>query len=158
MKLKHVVALCLIPTVGLAQEYGTVKSSSPNYRTYKVPSQTCQEIIVSEPSTDYGINAGTFIGGVAGGLLGNQVGRGNGNVAATAIGAVVGAIAGGNMGRNTQHDYEGKTRTHCTTTYEQRQEVRDFNVTVDYKGVAIPVTMTYPPTIGDRVPVQIVVQ
>lgn len=153
MKFKKIVAtICLIPAVSMAQEYGTVKSSTPNYRSYAVPIQTCQQVSQPARSGPGGINTGTVIGGVAGGLLGNQIGQGDGNVAAAAIGAVVGAIAGQSIaGRDD-------TVSQCTTRYDQRRDISDFHVIVEYKGVLVPVRMNYPPNIGDKVPVQIVVQ
>ena len=150
MKFKKLIAvICMVPAVSIAQEYGTVKSSTPNYRTYSVPIQTCQQ--VSQPPST-GFNSGTVIGGVAGGIIGNQVGKGDGNVVATAIGAAVGAVVGQSMGN------ESESRSQSNTRYEQRRDISDFNVIVDYKGVLLPVRMNYPPTVGDRVPVQIIVQ
>lgn len=149
---KLVAAICLIPAVSMAQEYGTVKSYTPNYRTYSVPLQTCQQVSQPARSGPGGVNTGTVIGGVAGGLLGNQIGGGNGNVAATAIGAVVGALTGQSIADRDD------VVNQCSTRYEQRRDISDFNVTVDYKGALVPVRMNYPPTIGSQVPIQIMVQ
>lgn len=150
MRLKKLIAaICMFPAVTFAQEYGTVKSSTPNYRSYAVPIETCQR--VGQPQGD-GFNTGTVIGGVAGGILGNQVGKGDGNVAATAIGAVVGAVVGQSMGN------QSRDQVQCNTRYEQRRDISDFAVIVEYKGVLVPVRMNYPPTVGSQVPVQIVVQ
>jgi uncharacterized protein YcfJ len=153
MKFKKIVAvICMVPAVSMAQEYGTVKSSTPNYRTYSVPFQTCQQVSQPVRTGPGGINTGTVIGGVAGGIIGNQIGQGDGNVAATAIGAVVGALAGQSIAGKDD------VVNQCTTRYEQRRDISDFNVTVEYKGSYIPVRMNYPPNVGDKVPVQIVVQ
>lgn len=150
---KKLIALLLIPTAALATEYGTVRSSTPNYRTISVPVQTCQQVTQPQ-SNSTGINKGTVIGGVAGGIIGNQVGNGNGNTIATAVGAAVGAIVGQNIGNRDEYE----TRNYCSTTYEQRQDISSFSVTVDYKGVSVPALLNYSPVVGSQIPVRITVQ
>ena len=147
---KVLFGLLFISSAAFATEYGTVKRVSPLYNMVTTPVERCHQVTeYVPPSND--INYGTVLGGVAGGILGNQVGGGAGNTIATAIGTGVGAIVGHRMVQRDGY----QTRTVCSTSYHNRNEVNGYNVIVDYKGKLISGFLNYNPIVGSRIPVNV---
>lgn len=147
---KLLFSLLFVSSAAFATEYGTVKRVSPLHNMVTTPVERCQQVTeYVPPSND--INAGTVLGGVAGGIIGHQVGKGGGNAIATAIGTGVGAIVGHRMGQRDGY----QTRTVCSTSYQNRNEINGYNVVVDYKGNLISGFLNYNPMVGSRIPVNV---
>jgi len=143
-------SLLFISSIASATEYGIVKRVSPLHNMVATPVERCQQVTeYVPPSND--INYGTVLGGVAGGILGNQVGGGTGKTISTAIGTGVGAIVGHRIGQRDGY----QTKTVCSTSYQNRNEVNGYNVIVDYNGNLISGFLNYNPMVGSRIPVNV---
>jgi uncharacterized protein YcfJ len=152
-----------------------VVSSQPIYERVSVPRQECvNETVTTDrrvvspgyqdaqyqpaPSGERTVGAGTILGAVIGGVVGHQFGnssrgRDHGTVAGVIGGGILGNVIENNQPTYTQPaaparvDYVPETRNvqRCQTVYDNRDEVRGYNVTYRYQGRDYSTRMNYEP-------------
>ncbi|TAG49741.1 MAG: glycine zipper 2TM domain-containing protein [Betaproteobacteria bacterium] len=112
-----------------------------------------------QPSGERTVGAGTVLGAIIGGVVGHQFGNSSrGRDHGTAAGVVLGGIVGNSIENSapsgaqfaaapSRVDYIPETRNvqRCQTVYDNREEVRGYNVTYRYQGRDYSARMAYDP-------------
>lgn len=150
--MKQILLVCgasLLSATALAQELGTVISSTPVMQQVLVPRLVCQDqqvAVTPQPS-----GAGAVIGAIAGGVIGSAFGGGSGQAAATAFGALGGAV----LGNQAEARQPGQVQTvqNCSTQNFYQNQAAYYDVEYEYAGRRYRVQMPHDP--GRTVPVQV---
>jgi uncharacterized protein YcfJ len=126
----------------------------------RVPSPGYQDVQYAQPvpSGERTVGAGTVLGAVIGGVVGHQFGnssrgRDHGTVAGVIGGGILGNVIENNQPTYAQPvgparvDYVPETRNvqRCQTVYDNRDEVRGYDVTYRYQGRDYRTRMNYDP-------------
>lgn len=150
--MKQILLVCgasLLSATVLAQELGTVMSSTPVMQQVLVPRLVCQNqqiAVTPQPS-----GAGAVIGAIAGGVLGSAFGGGSGQAAATAFGALGGAVLGNQV--EARQPNQVQTVQNCSTQNFYQNQAAYYDVEYEYAGRRYRVQMPHDP--GPTVPVQV---
>ena len=178
---KTVLALALVPALGLSAGAARAESFTANARvvsvhpvTERIPvsREECwndrqrgyEERRVVRSDTGAAIGAGTVLGAVVGGVIGHQFGNSSGGRdRATAAGAVVGGLVGNQVDRgNAGAPRESvevervpveRTVERCRTVNEVREATLGFDVRYEYEGRQFSTRMPFDP--GQRLMVRI---
>ena len=132
--------------VSMAQDVGTVVSSTPVMQQVGVPRQVCttEEVAIQQPKS----GAGAVIGAIAGGVLGSNMG---GQGAGTVIGAIGGAVVGDRLESDPPAQVQNLQRCGVQTLYENRAVA--YNVVYEFAGKQYAVQLPYDP--GPNIELQI---
>ena len=158
--------LALVATSAAAQtKYATITNVQPNYQTVymNVPQQQCQNIQVPVYGTVKNGQASTgdtILGAVIGGAIGNQFGNGSGRDAATVLGAIIGADVANKKPRHSQQiiGYREEQTCNNVTYYETQQELKNYTIRYEWRGMQGK-TVTYNNyRVGDRIPVEVTIR
>jgi|TARA_B110000977_G_scaffold85042_1_gene113563 uncharacterized protein YcfJ len=156
------VAVLGFATAAHAAEYATITFVKPNYRTISTPStqQVCKTVDVPiYGRTGQASTGDTLFGAIIGGAIGNQVGNGNGKDVATVLGAIIGAdVANKNSGQQQIIGYQQEHRCNNVTTYRSQEELKNYTINYEWRGVQGS-TVTYNNyRVGDRLPIEVTIR
>ena len=104
----------------------------------QIARQVCEPVVVTAASG--GSPGAAVAGGLVGALVGSRFGGGNGRAATTIAGAIGGAMLGKAIGSGAGPD----TESQCSTVFDQGPPA-GYQVTYDYKGKLLMVTLRQPP-------------
>lgn len=140
---KSWLALCGLAACGsvaLADELGTVISSTPVVQQVAIPRQVCstEPMLVQAPKT----GAGAVMGAIAGGVVGNAVGQGGGRAVATLLGVIGGAALGDQI-EGAPSQVQNVQQCTTQTFYENRPT--SWTVVYEYAGKQYTVQMPNDP-------------
>ena len=125
-----------------ADEYATITNVNPNYQNIQVPRYR------------------TIVGAIIGGAIGNQFGGGKGNDAATVLGAIIGADVANKKPRHSQQiiGYREEQTCNNVTYYETQQELKNYTIRYEWRGMQGK-TVTYNNyRVGDRIPIEVTIR
>ncbi len=145
------------------RDYAVIRSVQPRYEQISQPRQECHSEWVTESvqqnnAPQYG---GAILGGAAGGALGTQVGKGRGRTVAIVAGTLLGAMVGNQVSNSagTPAQMVDREVQRCRQVSDYRQQVRDYQVTYEYRSQIYSATMQrYPGEPGARLPVRVLVE
>ena len=148
-----------------AQEYATITNVNPNYQNVSVPKyrtdcRVNQVPIYGNVQGGQASTGDTILGAVIGGALGNQVGGGSGKDAATILGAIIGADVANKKPRTSQQiiGYREEQTCNNVTYYETQQELKNYSIRYEWRGI-VGKTVTYNNyRVGDRLPIRVTIQ
>ncbi len=123
------------------------------------PGYVDAQYVAPQGSGERTVGAGTVLGAIIGGVVGHQFGNSSrGRDHGTAAGVVLGGIVGNSIENNAPSaapvnyaparvDYVPETRNvqRCQTVYDNREEVRGYNVTYRYQGRDYTTRMGFDP-------------
>lgn len=148
-KLLLLTGASLLSAAALAQEFGTVISSTPVMQQVAVPRLVCQNQQVATAPQPSG--AGALVGAIAGGLVGSAFGGGSGQAAAAALGALGGAVVGNQA--EARQPTQIQTVQNCSTQTFYQNQAAYYDVVYEYAGRRYQVQMANDP--GPTVPLQV---
>ena len=145
------------------RDYAVIRSVQPRYEQISQPRQECHSEWVTESvqqnnAPQYG---GAILGGAAGGAIGTQVGKGRGRTVAIVAGTLIGAMIGNQVNNSAPAQTQTVNREvqRCRQVSDYRQQVRDYQVTYEYRSQIYSATMQrYPGEPGARLPVRVLVE
>lgn len=140
------------------RDFATITRVEPQYvqNSIRVPITQCYNVQVPiYGRTGGGASGADVLGGmIIGGLLGKGI---TGDDKGAAFGAITGGMisADRNRGQEVVTGYRTEQRCETTHTYETRQELRNYLITYEYKGVIGTAYTTYNYEVGQKVPVRV---
>ena len=161
-KLLATVAMVCFASAASANEFATITKITPNYQNISVPQYRTDCKIVEVPiygGRKQASTADAFVGAIIGGAIGNQFGGGSGKDAATVLGAIVGADVANKKGSQEQIiGYRQEQVCQNVTFYETQEELKNYTIRYEWRGV-VGKTVTYNNyRVGDRIPVRVSIQ
>ena len=148
-----------------ADEYATITHVNPNYQNVSVPKyrtdcRVNQVPIYGSVKNGQASTGDTILGAIIGGAVGNQFGGGKGNDAATVLGAIIGADIANKKPRTSQQiiGYREEQTCNNVTFYETQQELKNYTINYEWRGVQGS-TVTYNNyRVGDRLPIEVTIR
>jgi len=148
-----------------AQEYATVTTVKHNYQNIQVPRyrtdcRVNQVPIYGSVKNGQASTGDTIVGAIIGGAIGNQVGNGSGKDAATILGAIIGADIANKKPRTSQQiiGYREEQTCNNVTYYETQQEIKNYTIRYEWRGIQGK-TVTYNNyRVGDRIPIEVTIR
>jgi len=151
-------------TSASANEYATITHVTPNYQNISVPQYRtdCQvnQVPIYGSVQGQASTGDAIVGAIIGGAIGNQVGNGSGKDAATILGAIIGADVANKKPRTSQQIIGYREEQTCknVTFYETQQELKNYTIRYEWRGI-VGKTVTYNNVrVGDRIPVNVSIQ
>ena len=148
-----------------ADEYATITHVNPNYQNVSVPKyrtdcRVNQVPIYGSVKNGQASTGDTILGAIIGGAVGNQFGGGKGKDAATVLGAIIGADVANKKPRTSQQiiGYREEQTCNNVTYYETQQELKNYSIRYEWRGI-VGKTVTYNNyRVGDRLPIRVTIQ
>jgi uncharacterized protein YcfJ len=159
------VAAVAFTTAAQAAEYATITNINANYQNVSVPKyrtdcRVNQVPIYGNVQGGQASTGDTILGAVIGGAIGNQVGGGSGKDAATILGAIIGADIANKKPRTSQQiiGYREEQTCNNVTFYETQEELKNYTIRYEWRGVQGS-TVTYNNyRVGDRLPIEVTIR